>query len=540
MVSNKISAYIDAELTMSLESMVFTALPDQSRQSDFMMLYLANIEMGEDEEGNKTQTSIESDDSIFLSLSNDYGHIDFDLIKTIHVPGVISSDFEITSYYPSDEDMHMFSNYHKDRPVPVGGGFLQVAICPFGANKIELLNGDIIQIFGTGKVPISYEQGGLKGYYEIPKVEKVLSNDYFKIIKLAIYTRWHEYHHRKYSLNIFSPSMRVVEEPLIGQMLIDDDRLISFTDNRVETDNNNNILLVNQKNGTGYPISYSVGTKSNLYGVGKMLQFYKSDFIDMSSIGEDLGDEFSVHMNVSINEYAEKGTTLFEMGYGVTQSGFQTHHLTLWLDSSGTIRYNGQYSDEHISTGVIMKKNMENAITLSVENQKYDDADDNEYIIFIHLNGKQIWPNKSMLTPTEKRYLWRAKEAYRVLTEVCASLPSPHPVSGGLDSQAICAKKLLQESGFITIKNLEDVYKMYLNRPRASKACPKDIVLNSEENTKIKKFFVAQDSEKDIFDGEYYLDGQLSEVAIFSPSLSREEIELIHLLNIIRSPSVKT
>jgi hypothetical protein len=144
-----------------------------------------------------------------------------------------------------------------------------------------------------------------------------------------------------------------------------------------------------------------------------------------------------------------------------------------------------------------------------------------------------------MLSPTEKIYLWRAMEAYRTYTEVCMLLPAPDPINGGLDAKDVCAKKLLQESGFITIDNLVNVYELYLNRPRAGKADLQDIVIGSEENTTIKKVFVGQDSKKDLVDEEYYMDGQYAEIAIFSPSLKRDEIEQIHLVNIIKSQTVK-
>lgn len=528
---------MDSELTMKLESFVITALQKRSKQSDFNMLYLANIEITE-EDGVRKQIAITSQDSIFLAIHNDFGQIDFDLIKTIHVPGALRSDFEDMSYYPSSENMKYFANFYEGQEVPADGGYLHVAICPFGPNIIELLNGDEIQIFGTGKVAISGIQRGFKGYANIPKIPKILSSDYFKILKLAIYTRYTDYQHRKYLLNVFSPTMDVAEEPIVGQLPISDPKIISYSTNRTSTNALGDVFLMNEKDNLAYPARITQGNVSNLYGIGKMVQVDLEGFIDLSAIGDTLGDEFSVHLNVSINQYSHRGTILFEMGYGLTQVGFQTHHITLWLDKSGELRFNGQYSDEHIGTGFFVSTEMEHAITLTVENQKFDEVDDDEYMFFIHVDGKQIWPEKDMLTPTEKIYLWRGKEAYRTLTEVCAMLPAPHPLSGGLDAQGVCAKKLLLESGFITIEKLKDVYQMYLDRPRASKADLGTIKLNSEENTTIKKFFIGQDSEKDTFDSEYYLEGQFSEILV-TKALTREEIELVHLLNIIRSTSVK-
>jgi hypothetical protein len=228
-----------------------------------------------------------------------------------------------------------------------------------------------------------------------------------------------------------------------------------------------------------------------------------------------------------------------ELGYGLTESGYQTHHLSLWIGADGILRYNGQYSDEWISTGYKVKLDMENIFTITIENQKFDEDDKDEYVIFIHVNGKQIWPDKKMLTPTEKIYVWRAMEAYRTYTEVCMTLPAPHPVSGGIDAKTVCAEKLLHESGFVTFDNLYSVYELYLNRPRPSKADPSGFLFGDAENTTIKKAFFGQDSEKDIFDNQYYMDGSFSEIVIFQPSLNRKEIEGLHLVNILRSTAVK-
>ena len=538
MVSEKINAYLDSELTMKLESLVISASDIPSQRSDFNMLYLANIEI-EEEEGVRKQIAITSADSIFLSLSNDFGIIDFDMIKTIHVPGVLSSDFETMSYYPTPENINLFATYYEGKEVPVGGGYMHMAICPFGPNMVELLNGDIIKIFGNGRVPISAEQRGFKGYAGIPRIPKILSNDYFKILKIAIYSRERQYQHRKYSLNVFSPSMQIVKEEIVGQFSIDSPKLLSYSSTTMETSTNGDIYYVDEAHNRRFLMKGGKGNLSNLFGVGRMIKIEQDGFIDMSELGDKIGDEFSVHMNLVVSNYANRGTVLFEMGYGVTDTGFQTHHLTIWLDSDGQLRFNGRYSDEHIATGYFFKEGIESAVTVTVENQKFDELDDNEYMFFIHVNGHQVWPDKNMLTPTEKIYLWRAKEAYRTLTEVCAVLPAPHPISGGLDAQGTCAKKLLLESGFITVDNLKNIYGMYINRPRATAADVGDIELNSSTNTTIKKFFVGQDSEKDVFDSEYYFDGQISEVAIFSPSLNREEIETVHLLNTIKSTSVK-
>lgn len=539
MIGKKISAFLDFELTRRLESFVINALPQQSHRSDFNMMYIANIEIEEDDDG-RFQESIECDDTFFLSITNDFGYIDFDIIKTIHIAGVIESEYEVVEYYPSADNIEMFSTYHENHPIPTDGGFMHIAICPFGVNKIEMINGDIIHVYGNGKVKVTAEQIGFKGYKQIPRIPKILGNDFFKILKLAIYSRYTEYSHRKYSLNIFSPTMRFTREPIEGQILINDDRLLFY--NKAETiidDETGNKFIVNSKDNSLSEAVFSTGQESLLYGIGRMVKVDRNGFIDLSTYGLDIGSEFSIHTNIVIDEYAKRGTILFDIGYGITESGYQTHHITLFLDKDGQLSFNCQYSDEYIGTGVFVSKGMEHTITFTIENQKYDDADQDEYMAFIHMNGKQVWPNEKMLSPTEKIYLWRAMEAYRTYTEVCLMLPAPDPINGGLDAKDVCAKKLLQESGFINYENLVDVYQLYLNRPRACKADLNNIVIGSEENTKIKKMFFGQDSQKDTYDEEYYIDGQFSEIAIFSPGLKKEEIEQIHLLNILRSETIK-
>jgi len=95
-----INAYLDANLTKKLESFVINAIPQQTYRSDFNLIYIANIDTSVDENGNLIQTYITSDDSIFLAITNDFGHIDYTNIKTIHVAGAYETDFETTSFYP--------------------------------------------------------------------------------------------------------------------------------------------------------------------------------------------------------------------------------------------------------------------------------------------------------------------------------------------------------------------------------------------------------------------------------------------------------
>ena len=539
MINKRISAYLDFELTQKLESFVINALPQQSYMSDFNLIYIANIEMSE-ENGIRTQEKVISGDSFFLAITNEYGHIDFDIVKTVHVAGVIESDFETIEYYPSLELMPKFANFYEGKEVPAGGGFLQIAICPFGVNKVELLNGDIVHVYGNGKIKITAEQRGFKGYKQIPKINEILGNNYFKILKLAIYSRYRKYSYRKYSINLFSPSMQFIQEPIEGQLELTNEKIKFYSNAEMITDSQSGLnFIINKKDDSLSPVEATKGFDSILYGIKDMIKVERHGFIDLSTYGQSIGSEFSIHMNVVISKYASKGTILFDMGYGLTSVGYQTHKITLWLDKDGILCYNNQYSDEWVSTGFTLKKGFEHTITYTVENQRYDVEDDDEFTTFIHVNGKQIWPENKMITKTEKIYLWRAMEAYRTYNEVCMLLPAPDPINGGLDAKDVCAKKLLQESGFITLENMAGVYELYLQRPRAHDADLKDVIIGNEENTTIKKIFFGQDSEKDVFDGEYYFDGQFSEILIFSPGLGREEIESLHLLNTMRSESVR-
>ena len=536
----KINSYLDFELTRKLEALVINALPEQTYMSDFNMLYIANIKIEEDEDGTKYQVSAECDDVFLMSVVNDFGNIDYRPIKTIHVADVLESDFEVTSFYPTDEDVHHYANYHSGRPIPKGGDYLEVAISPFGVTIIEMINGQEIHLYGNGRVRVEYNMIGFKGYKQVPKVQKILSNDSLKILKVAIYTRYSDQMHRRYSLNIFSPTMRIIKEPITGQFNIDEDRIQMYLRDTVHLDQDKNIDgIVEYKNNTVVPAEVTIGPKSNIYDIENTLRITKYGYIDASQFGDKLSGDFTIHFIATINEYANTGTTLMEFGYGLTQSGFQTHHFTLWVGPDGHLRYNGQYSNEWLDTGYIVKKNMENIFTVTVENQKFDIDDQDEYVTFIHVNGKQVWPDKQMYTKTEKIYIWRAMEAYRTYNEVCMMLPAPHPISGGIDAKSVCARKLLHESGFITLDNLYSVYQLYLNRPRPSKADPTGFIFGDSENTTIKKVFFGQDSEKDLFDNEYYMDGAFSEITIFQPSLGRKEIEKLHLLNILRCSSIE-
>jgi hypothetical protein len=132
----EIHSYLDFELTRKLEALVVNALPENTYMSDFNMLYIANIDI-EEEEGVQYQTAVECEDTFFMSILNDFGNIDYRPIKTIHVADIFETDFERTSYYPDPSEMHNFSNYYEGREIPEGGGYIDVAFSPFGVTTIE-------------------------------------------------------------------------------------------------------------------------------------------------------------------------------------------------------------------------------------------------------------------------------------------------------------------------------------------------------------------------------------------------------------------
>lgn len=538
MYTGQMEAYIDFELTKKLEAFVVNALPQRSKQSDFNIIYLANLEVGE-EDGILRQSAIETDDSIFMTFVNEFGNIDYEFIKMAHVVGVLESDFELISYIPDFSDIKKFANYYEGHEVPVGGDYLQIAFCPFGINVIELLNGDEIEIFGTGRHKITREQRGFKSYVEIPKVNKILSNDFYKILKLAIYTRYSQYSGNTISMNVFSPSMRTIEEEIQGRIPISDDRLISYITGGLERTENGVTYVRDKKTDQLHRADVNYGSTSALAGLGPMISVSKSGFIDLSSIGTSIRDGFSVHINFSITEFANRGTVIAEMGYGYTDDGFNTHTISLYTNPDGEIIYNMRFVDEWINTGFVLRDSFEHTITLTSENQKYDELDEDEFVTFIHVDGQQIWPKQEMLKPTEKVYLWRALQAYEVYTNVCTKLPSPHPVSGGEDPKGVCVKKLLHESGFMTIEALQNVYQLYLNRPRANAADLNDIIIATTDHSEIEGVIFGQDVKRDIIDEEYYMIGEYSEIAIFSPPLSVIEIQDIHLLNTTKIPSIE-
>jgi len=536
----QLNSYMDAELTRKLEGFVINALPDQAYRSDFNMLYIANIEIQEDEDGKKYQVAVETADTFLMSITNDFGYIDYRPIKTVHAAGVFESDFETMEFTPRDEDLDHYATYHKLNPIPEGGGYINVAISPFGVTIVEMLNGEEITLFGNGRFKVTAAMKGFKRYKQIPKVSKILSNDNLKILKIALYTRYDEFMHRQYSLNIFSPTMKIVKDYVEGQYTLDDERIKLYIRDGFQLKDGKIKGLINRVNNETIPAEAEIGFDSNIYDIDKTIRINRFGYIDASVIGEQLKGDFSIHFIATINDLnPQKGSILLDCGYGLNDTGYQTHHLTLWINPDGNLCYNGKYADEWIDTGYQVKLGLENIFTVTVENQKFEKDAEDEYVIFIHVNGKQIWPKEEMLTKTEKIYVWRAMEAYRTYNEVCAQLPAPHPINGGLDARTICAKKLLHESGFITLDNLYSVYQLYLKRPQPSKADPTGFIFGDNDKTTIKRVMFGQDSEKDQYDPLYYLDGSFSEIVVFQPSLGKKEIEALHMLNILRCATVE-
>ena len=544
MISRKISAFMDSELNHKLESLVLNLLPARTHSSDLNMLYIAETDVVSDT-GTPSQTIVKSEDTFFVSVVDEAGFINFENIKLLHVPGVLASDYTSISVYPSIENMKYFSTYYEGREVPSIGGFMDFAFSPFTKNTIEMLNGDLIDIYGRGRIKITAEQRGLKGYKSVPEVKEILTSNSFKILPLALYSKYSAELGNTLSLSMFSPTMRVETEEVDGQLELTSDQILSYM-------NTNGAYfgdvgsVIDQKNDFLVPtVNTTAGTDSKLYKQDKQVYVHPNGYIDASHLKDLITPDFSIHTNFTLRNLALRGTIIFEIGYAKGSATNFTREVSLWVNPDGYIMYNCAHLNESINTGTVLKLDIENTITFTVQNGKFDELDNDEYITFIHLNGKQIWPAAKMIYEYQKDYLWKALTAWKVYNEVCANMPAPPPVTGGLDARQICVKKLLHESGFETVEALYDIYQLYLDRPRASKADLDGYKLNylSEEDgniydSRIEKVAFGQDAYLDTVDPAYASDIEFSDILV-TKAMSKKQIEVAHLLNTITIPAIK-
>lgn len=548
MITRKISAFLDMNLTQKLESMVLNLMPAITHSSDVAILYLAETDIV-DENGYPTQTKITSADTFFVSIINDGGFIDFSSIKMLHVPETLPTDFKMIEYYPSLENMKYFSTYYDGREVPETGGYMDFAFSPFGPNKIELLNGDVIAINGRGRIYITPDQRGLKGYKEVPEVKEILSSDSFKILKLAVYATYTPDLGRTLSLNLFSPSMDVDQHPLGNRISKNSDKVLAYVTSKNGVFGENG-FLENQKNNTAVPcLNIDRGLKTELYGIEDRVYVRPNGYIDLGEIKDGIGSEFSVHTNFVLRDYATRGTMIFEIGYAKGSATKHTRSLSLWLDRDGFIMYNTAFMNEATKLDYVMRKDIENTVTLTISNEVFSEEDDDEFVTFIHVNGEQVWPKSEMLYEYERGYFWKAMTALKIYNDVCLELPAPPPVEGAVDAREICIKKLLHESGFMTKDALNKIYTLYTKRPRAGASDFNTVKFNTDfvdqENPEnsydstIETIVFGQDGYKDIEDGSFYADIEFSEILVCSPRLNRTQIEAIHLMNTVKVASVE-
>ena len=533
MVSTPMEMYLDYSLRHKIDSIVINANKIRSQQSDLNVFFVTNKFKKEGD--HLVSNKLTTETTFFIRFTDEAGDINFKMIKSAHFGNIIESDFETMSFYPTE--MSDYANYYKGKEVPDEGGWLYFAYCPFGTNIIELLNGDTISFCGgEGKVFITKEQGGLKGYKQIPKVPELFAIGPYKILKLVIHSKWEPYAPQAYSMDLFAPDIKEEADEDYTTVPIDNDFLVYLRADRYKAGTNQLLLENLVEKEYNLPFNATIEDKSPITGIDKHLNFDKSSYIDLQKYSEKITDEFTIHMNFSVNKYADKGTILFEGAYGIDAYGNQTHHLTIFLDHNGFVCYNAQYNDEHINTKVKVDLNVYTTLTFINANVKMvEDID--EYAGFIFLNGRQIWPKETYLNPDEKEILIRAYKAYETYSKVCLNLEINSSSVGAIDVKSICIKKLLKESGFVDISLLEQVYNLWLRRPKTTTVDLGITKIGQDDKTIIKEFMVGQDTYKDILDDAYYFDGEVYDFALINRALTRREVDKIALFNAIGYPS---
>jgi len=221
MISVPMEVFLDYSLRKKVDAIVINANQIRSQQSDLNVFFLTN--KFKVENNKLVSKKIVTDTTFFIRFIDETGDLNFRMIKSAHMGNVIESDFETMSFYPSD--VSQYANYYEGNEVPEEGGWLYFAYCPFGENHIELLNGDVIKTCGgVGKVFITKEQRGFKGYKQIPKVPALFEMGPYKILKLVIHTQWEPYSPQMYSVNLFAPDMKEVDDDEIRSI-----KIVQFT-----------------------------------------------------------------------------------------------------------------------------------------------------------------------------------------------------------------------------------------------------------------------------------------------------------------------
>ena len=521
--------YLDFSLRKKVDSIFINANKITTQQSDFNIFYLANtFKPNENEE--IVSNKITTDDTFFLKFIDEAGLINAQMIKAAWFANIVESDYPTMKFSPTD--IENYANYHKGNPVPKEGGWLYFAYCPFGTNIIEFLDGSTHKFCGDiGKIWITEKQGGLKRYVQIPKIKEVFSmQSGTKILKLAIHTKWEKYAPKKYSMVLFAPDFKIKQDEVYETLPLNDDVMFYSTADNYKVDNG--LYLENlAPRGGKVPVNAKQKEDSPLQGIDHHLEITKSSYIDLTSIAKDIAKGFAFHINFTQTGFSQKETMLFEVAYGQ-----DTHHITVGTDGNGFIVFNGKFNDERIDTKVKIEPGMFYTITYVLDNVKLLKNENNAYVSFIFLNGKQIWPKETLLNPDEKEILLKAYDVYETYRNVCMKLDYKMETLSVLDAKQICIKKLLKESGFIDIEVLSNIYQLFLNRPKPTSIDLGKIELGTGEAI-INKFVVGQDAYLDILDDAYYFEGAIYDMALFKRALTRTEVDKINLFNSLGFPT---
>lgn len=517
MVTVPLEVYLDFSLRNRAKNIVINANEIKSQQSDFNIFYLTNKFKAEGKR--LVSKKLVTDYTFFLRFVDETGHIDFKMIKAAYFANVIESDFDTFSFYP--EDPSEYANYYEGKEVPPEGDWLYFAYNPFGTNEIELLNGDVVRTCGeTGRVWISGEQRGFKGYKSVPKVQELFAMGPYKILKLVIHTKWEPYGPQSYSMSLFAPDMREEDDVDYETVAIDDSFLVYAKADDFVTEPS--LSLVNHAGQGGVPVNGVIEDGNPLEGMSKHIRIGRSGYIDLR--GFSVEKSFTAHMNFSINDTGHRGTVLLDIAH-------DNGNLTVWLNGNGELCYNGKHMDEAINTKHVIKKHVLTTLTVVQSNVKITEVDNDEWACFIFVNGKQVWPKELYLNPDEQELVRRAYRVHKLYTDVCLKLEANAATVSGLDPKAICIKKLLKESGFVRLETLQAAYSLYLRRPKVLSV---DVGRDPFSPSSIAMF---QDARYDIMDPEYYFDGEVYEIALINRDLTRDEIDKIALFNSLGYPS---
>jgi len=530
MLSVPMEVYLDFSLRKKVNNININVNQLKSQMSNMDVFYLSN-RFKPTSDGRVVNTKIVTDSTFFIRFTDETNNLNFTMLRYAYFGNVFESDFETMSFTPPDPEN--YANYYGDKVVEFEeGDWLYFAYVPFGRNVIELNDGKTITTCGTqGKVWIEKGQA-FKRYVSIPKVPELFAMGPYKIMKLVIGSMWEKYGPQRYSVSIFSPDMKEVEESAYDLIPMDD--VLSYVNNTVAT-TERGLHLVDWKNPeTPIRANASIQTGTPIRNLKNKLILSKSGYVNMNHIGPKIKEEFTIHMNFSAYNTNHRGTILFEAAYGIDDDGNQTHHITIWANKDGFICYNCKFNDEYVNTGEKLPTNIYTTMTFVLANVQInpEKMDEKKYMGFIFINGRQIWPKETYLNPDEVQVLSRGYKAYRTYTDVCMNLEANTTTMAYIDAKSLCIKKLLKESGFVSIETLNQVYQLYLNAPSPTKVdIDKEFVIGDDDKTTIKKLYFGQDSYEDILDQEYYFEGEIYEIVVLNRAYTRREVENINLIS---------